>query len=91
MEERLNQSEKLEAVGLLAGGIAHDFNNQLAGILGFAELIRARKELPADVLSYVSNILLSVKNSSNLIAKLLTFSRRDQRKNTVVNIHSIID
>jgi PAS domain S-box-containing protein len=91
MEERLSQSEKLEAVGLLAGGIAHDFNNQLAGIQGNAELIRRNKDLPSDVNSYISNILSSVKNSSELISKLLTFSRRSQHQNAIVNLHAIID
>ena len=41
IEQQLQQSEKLRALGQLAGGIAHDFNNLLQAILGYAQLMKS--------------------------------------------------
>ncbi|HRN53275.1 MAG TPA: PAS domain S-box protein, partial [Gemmatimonadaceae bacterium] len=45
LERQLQESSKMESLGLLAGGIAHDFNNLLVGVLGNASL--AEDSLPA--------------------------------------------
>lgn len=78
LEEQLRQAQKMEAIGTLAGGIAHDFNNILAGILGYTELVSAR--LPADhpVRGWLAQITKAGERAGDLVAQILTFSRRGE-------------
>jgi len=46
-QKHLVDAERLKAFGQLAAGVAHDFNNLLTGILGQAELLRAKLGDPA--------------------------------------------
>jgi PAS domain S-box-containing protein len=74
MEAQLRQSEKMQAVGLLAGGIAHDFNNILSGISGFAELAR-RRHPPEPVASHLDQIVAAADRAKTLVQQILTFSK----------------
>ena len=86
LEEQLNQSQKMDAIGQLAGGVAHDFNNLLTTILGHAEL-------GLDVLSEdheVRDDLLQIKRASELAAsltrQLLAFSRKQVIEPKVIEV-----
>ncbi|WP_299734034.1 ATP-binding protein [uncultured Tateyamaria sp.] len=72
-EERLLQTQKLEAVGQLTAGIAHDFNNLLTAIRGHAELLEisggANKEL-------IDPIVQSSDRGAELVRRLLAFARQ---------------
>ena len=80
MEERLRQSQKMEAIGQLTGGIAHDFNNLLAAILGSVALIRSRcRNGRFDALEpLIDAAEKSAKSAAALTARLLAFSRRQE-------------
>jgi two-component system, cell cycle sensor histidine kinase and response regulator CckA len=76
LETQLRQAQKMEAIGQLAGGIAHDFNNLLQVINGYSELALADLEDDHAARGPVVEIAKAGNRAANLVAKLLTFSRR---------------
>ncbi|MCP5515151.1 MAG: response regulator [Spirochaetales bacterium] len=88
-EAQLRQSEKMNAIGQLAGGIAHDFNNQLAGIVGYTDLIKNSVD-DEQIIRYADNVLSSSKNAADLIKQLLFFARKGHHDAVPVDINSLI-
>ena len=78
VEERLRQSQKMEAVGQLTGGLAHDFNNLLAGISGSLELLQTRmaQGRTNDLERYITAAQGASKRAAALTHRLLAFTRR---------------
>jgi two-component system, cell cycle sensor histidine kinase and response regulator CckA len=75
-EQALQQSQKLESIGVLAGGIAHDFNNLLTGIMGNAGLARrailgGRSEQAAALLG---DVVAASERAADLTRQLLAYA-----------------
>jgi two-component system cell cycle sensor histidine kinase/response regulator CckA len=87
LEQRVRQSQKLEAVGRLAGGIAHDFNNLLAVILGTTDLLSLEAGLSANALEYIAEIQQVSSSARELVAQLMTFSRRSVVRPEVFDVN----
>jgi PAS domain S-box-containing protein len=90
LEEQLRQAEKMTALGQLAGGIAHDFNNQLAGILGYAELLRERVGDNETLRRYAEGIVTGAQRSARLTQQLLAFARKGKYQVVPVDLHGIL-
>lgn len=89
IQAKLQESEKLQAVGQLAGGIAHDFNNQLTGILANASLLQQKIQDPR--LARCAEIIVRCsRRSSDLTAQLLAFARRGKHQNVNVDLHELV-
>lgn len=91
LEEQLRQSQKLEAVGQLTGGIAHDFNNILSVVQANAELL-ADKLPPnrVDLRNDLDDLRAAVKRGTDLISKLLGFSRRTELRVKRLDLREVL-
>jgi signal transduction histidine kinase/CheY-like chemotaxis protein/DICT domain-containing protein len=77
IQKRIQQQEKLAAVGQLAAGIAHDFNNILTSMIGFAELARYTPELPDSVGEDLGQIVRQGQRAAHLVRQILDFARKN--------------
>ncbi len=90
IEERLRQSQKLEAIGTLAGGIAHDFNNILMGIQGRTSLMLMQGNLPPSIIEHLNGIEKYVKSATDLTQQLLGFARGGKYEVKPIDINTLI-
>ena len=90
LQLRLLQSQKLEAVGLVASGMAHDFNNLLNVIMGYAELLG--RSLPqADTRrARIDHILQATLRAGALTRRLLSFTRQPVQQPRVVDLNAFV-
>ena len=76
LNQKLRQSQKMEAMGQLTGGVAHDFNNLLTVILGNAEHIAEQLATHTELRSFAEGILTAAERGAELTRSLLAFSRK---------------
>jgi CheY-like chemotaxis protein len=90
LEEQLIQSQKMEAVALLAGGVAHDFNNLLTIIIGYGRMLVLDSGQAGDTREFAEEILASAERAASLTGQLLAFSRRQVTQPRVLNLNEVV-
>lgn len=90
LEARLLQTQKMEAVGMLAGGVAHDFNNSLMVIGAQAELLLASMPESKRTLKIASSIMAATERAGQLTRKLLGLGRKQELAITVFDINELL-
>ncbi|MCX7965174.1 MAG: ATP-binding protein [Syntrophorhabdaceae bacterium] len=90
IEDELIRANKLSTLGELAGSIAHEIKNPLISIEGFAKRIQKTKDLEA-IEKYSKFVEEEAGRLSNVLSKLLNFSRMDEPNFEQANINDIVD
>ena len=91
IDARLQETQKLESLGLLAGGIAHDFNNMLTGIMGNSGLVRM--ELPAEspLMQNLHDIETTARSLSDFCKQMPAYSGKGRFLLQTLNPNGIIE
>ncbi|KQP89601.1 MASE4 domain-containing protein [Methylobacterium sp. Leaf113] len=89
-EQRLNQSQKMEAIGQLTGGVAHDFNNLLTVIVGNLDMIVRRPDNAQRVERLATSAMTAARRGAEVTEKLLSFSRRQVLRPETVNPNHLL-
>jgi len=91
LEQKLQQTQKLESLGVLAGGIAHDFNNLLVGVLGNAGLARSELAEKGLVLESIDEIETAARRASELTRQLLAYAGKGRFVIGRVNVRRLVE
>jgi len=87
---RIQEAQKLEALGQLTGGMAHDFNNLLTPIVGALDRLMRSDNLDAREKRFAKGAFESAERAAALTAQLLTFSRRQKLEIKVVEVAEML-
>ena len=90
LQERLQQSNKLEAVGRLAGGISHYFNNLLTIIGGYSQLLLNRVDPGHPMHAGLDQIRQSADKAALLTRQLVAFSRRQPLQPAILDVNTLV-
>jgi two-component system NtrC family sensor kinase len=90
-QEQLLQSEKLAAMGRLTSQIAHELNNPLYGIMNTLELLKTEISTQSKRRKILEMALSETVRLSDLLRKMLSFSKPDQEEKQAVNLNTVLD
>ncbi|MGO9520437.1 MAG: PAS domain S-box protein [Candidatus Korobacteraceae bacterium] len=90
LEERLRQSQKMEAIGRLAGGVAHDFNNLLTVIMGYSQILTDGVPPGSRLMDATTQIRSAADRAAGITRQLLAFSRKQVLSPRVIDLNDIM-
>jgi signal transduction histidine kinase/ActR/RegA family two-component response regulator len=90
IERKLEETQRLESLGVLAGGVAHDFNNILTGILGCASLARMEAPRGSETERYLRRIEENSRRAAGLCEQLLTYAGKGRVHSAAVDLNQLV-
>jgi PAS domain S-box-containing protein len=91
LEAQLRESQKMEAIGMLASGIAHDFNNILGALLGNVELAEQDMQGHASAMDSLREVRKAGRRARDLVQQILAFGRRQATRREVISLTGVVE
>ena len=89
-EERLRQSQKMDAIGQLTGGVAHDFNNVLTVVTGTIEILQEGLADKPQLAAIAQLIDDAATRGAEITSQLLTFARRQPLDSREIDVNGLV-
>ncbi|UCC67208.1 MAG: response regulator [Armatimonadota bacterium] len=89
LRQRINQAQKLAAIGELVAGVAHELNNPLTGILGFSQLL-LREAPDTPFRADVEKVANEARRAARIVRNLSAFARRQPLSRTLVDVNELL-
>jgi len=90
LQAQLQQSQRMESLGILAGGVAHDMNNVLGAILGLASAHLGTQPTGSPLHRSLDTICKATERGGKMIKGLLGFARQSPVENLVLDVNAIL-
>jgi PAS domain S-box-containing protein len=90
LEERVLESQKLEAIARLAGGVAHDFNNMLTAVMGYSSMLLEELAHDSRLRADVEEIRKAAERAAVLTQQLLAFGRRQLVQPAILDLNQTV-
>ncbi len=90
LESKLQKSQKLETIGLLAGGVAHDLNNILSGLVSYPDLLLINRDADDPMTAPLKIIKKSGERAAAIVQDLLTLARRGIDSKKTIHLNAIV-
>jgi CheY-like chemotaxis protein len=91
LEQRAQIASRLASVGEMSAGIAHEINNPLTGVIGYAQLLVDREDIPQEIRRDLAAINEGAQRVAGIVSRMLAFSRQTKPERRLVDINELIE
>jgi two-component system NtrC family sensor kinase len=90
LQEQVRHADRLATIGTVAAGVAHELNEPLSNVLGFAQLLHKRADLPETARGDLEQIVRASLHGREIIRQLLQFARPAAAVKAAVDLNSVV-